>query len=63
MVAELDGAGVALMVLEPDMVVDPEGSLVAAAVDAGRLGSAVNDAERPVAFLQDGGIEDALPAT
>ena len=61
--AELDGAGVALIVLEPDMVIDPEGSPVAAAVDAGRAGSGANDAERPVAFLHDGGVEEALPAT
>ena len=60
---EDEGAGVVLMVLDPDPVADPDGAPVAATVDAGRLASTVKDAVRPVAFLQVDGGAVALPAT
>ena len=63
---EVVAAGVAVAdmepVMEPDMVIEPDGAAVAAA-DGGRLASVVKDAERPVTFLQFDGIAVALPET
>ncbi len=60
--AEGIGVEVALGVIIPDIVIESDGPAVAIAA-AERLASAVKDADRPVAFLQLGGVEVALPVT
>lgn len=55
---ELAGAGAAPVAVEPDSVIEPEGTAEAAAD-----GSELNDAEIPVAFWQDGGVAVAFPGT
>lgn len=49
-------------VVEPGIVVEPDCPPVAAGV-AMKLASVVKEAVRPVAFLQDDGMDAALPAT